>query len=137
MESHVDITTSITFQRPDDASPGHDGLAGQVLRLQRGRHLPGDGLAARHHLQLQVLQDEGCRYLGLPLHSCRLLLHQHSPRFRLNLPDRIEITESFAEIINPVFFADPLGALVGKSLTSAGVCNPKWIGEKTLGLILS
>jgi len=42
-------------------------------------------------------------------------------------------TSTPLEIINPVFFADPLGALVGKSLTSAGVCNPKWIGEKTLG----
>ena len=39
----------------------------------------------------------------------------------------------FLEIINPVFFADPLGALVGKSLTSSGINNPKWVGEKTVG----
>ena len=39
----------------------------------------------------------------------------------------------YLEIINPVFFADPLGALVGKSLTSSGLNNPKWVGEKTVG----
>ena len=37
------------------------------------------------------------------------------------------------EIINPVFLADPLGALVGKSLTKSGVPNPRWCGSKTLG----
>merc|ERR1719219_2326976 len=37
------------------------------------------------------------------------------------------------EIINPVFFADPLGALVGKYLTQSGFKNPAWIGEKTVG----
>ena len=31
------------------------------------------------------------------------------------------------EIINPVFLADPLGALVGKSLTKSGIIpNPRW-----------
>merc|ERR1712025_263833 len=37
------------------------------------------------------------------------------------------------EIIKPVFFADPLGAVVGRGLTMLGVFNPKWIGEKTVG----
>ena len=45
----------------------------------------------------------------------------------------MRITELFLEIINPVFFADPLGALVGKGLTSSGIFNPKWIGDKTIG----
>ena len=39
----------------------------------------------------------------------------------------------FLEIINPVFLADPLGAIVGKTLTNTGVTNPKWVGEKTIG----
>merc|ERR1711955_159084 len=33
------------------------------------------------------------------------------------------------EIIKPVFFADPLGALVGRHLTQAGCWNPAWIGQ--------
>ena len=37
------------------------------------------------------------------------------------------------EIIKPVFFADPLGALVGRYLTQQGYSNPRWIGEKTVG----
>jgi hypothetical protein len=37
------------------------------------------------------------------------------------------------EIIKPVFFADPLGALVGKYLTRAGYWNPAWAGQKTVG----
>ena len=37
------------------------------------------------------------------------------------------------EIIKPVFFADPLGALVGRYLTENGYTNPRWIGEKTVG----
>ena len=37
------------------------------------------------------------------------------------------------EIIKPVFFADPLGALVGRQLTESGVWNPAWIGKKTIG----
>jgi len=37
------------------------------------------------------------------------------------------------EIIKPVFFADPLGALVGRYLTNQGYKNPRWIGEKTVG----
>ena len=37
------------------------------------------------------------------------------------------------EIIKPVFFADPLGALVGRYLTEHGYTNPRWIGEKTVG----
>ena len=36
------------------------------------------------------------------------------------------------EIIKPVFFADPLGALVGKHLTQGGFWNPAWIGNKTV-----
>jgi len=37
------------------------------------------------------------------------------------------------EIIKPVFFADPLGALVGRYLTEEGYTNPRWVGEKTVG----
>jgi len=37
------------------------------------------------------------------------------------------------EIIKPVFFADPLGALVGRYLTEQGYTNPRWVGEKTVG----
>ena len=44
-----------------------------------------------------------------------------------------QLIKSLIEIINPVFFADPLGALTGKTLTSSGITNPKWIGEKTIG----
>lgn len=37
-------------------------------------------------------------------------------------------------IIQPVFFADPMGAIVGKGLTSLrGFPNPAWIGKKTVG----
>jgi len=42
-------------------------------------------------------------------------------------------TQTPLEIINPVFLADPLGALVGKSLTKSGVPNPRWCGSKTMG----
>jgi len=42
-------------------------------------------------------------------------------------------TKTPLEIINPVFLADPLGALVGKNLTQLGVWNPKWVGDKTIG----
>ena len=34
------------------------------------------------------------------------------------------------EIIKPVFFADPLGALVGRQLTESGLWNPAWTGKK-------
>eukprot|EP00092_Neocalanus_flemingeri_P005667 GFUD01006105.1.p1 GENE.GFUD01006105.1~~GFUD01006105.1.p1 ORF type:complete len:226 (-),score=26.67 GFUD01006105.1:115-792(-) len=37
------------------------------------------------------------------------------------------------EIIKPVFFADPLGALVGRYLTENGFTNPRWVGDKTVG----
>ena len=37
------------------------------------------------------------------------------------------------EIIKPVLFSDPLGAVIGKELTKNGVYNPRWIGEKTFG----
>ena len=36
-------------------------------------------------------------------------------------------------IIQPVFYADPMGALVGKGLTKLQVYNPAWIGTKTIG----
>jgi len=42
-------------------------------------------------------------------------------------------TQTPLEIINPVFLSDPLGALVGKSLTQWGLYNPKWFGDKTIG----
>jgi len=37
------------------------------------------------------------------------------------------------EIIKPVFFADPMGAVVGRHLTSQGLWNPPWTGSKTVG----
>ena len=37
------------------------------------------------------------------------------------------------EIIKPVFFADPLGALVGRQLTESRLWNPAWTGKKTIG----
>jgi len=36
-------------------------------------------------------------------------------------------------IIQPVFYADPLGAIVGKGLTKLKFYNPAWIGQKTIG----
>ena len=36
-------------------------------------------------------------------------------------------------IIQPVFYADPLGAIVGKGLTKLKIYNPAWIGQKTIG----
>ena len=36
-------------------------------------------------------------------------------------------------IIQPVFYADPLGAIVGKGLTKLKIYNPAWIGQKTVG----
>ena len=41
------------------------------------------------------------------------------------------------EIIKPVFFADPLGALVGRQLTESGLWNPAWTGKKIFLLLLS
>merc|ERR1711963_560819 len=41
------------------------------------------------------------------------------------------------EIIKPVFFADPLGALVGRQLTESGLWNPAWTGKKTIGVSLA
>ena len=36
-------------------------------------------------------------------------------------------------IIQPVFYADPLGAIIGKGLTKFKFYNPTWIGTKTVG----
>ena len=36
-------------------------------------------------------------------------------------------------IIQPVFFADPMGAIVGKGLSRLKLYNPTWIGTKTIG----
>ena len=36
-------------------------------------------------------------------------------------------------IIQPVFYADPLGAIIGKGLTKFNFYNPIWIGKKTVG----
>ena len=124
---------ALSPQWTDDASPRHVWLAGEILCLQRGRVLPDDGVAAGDQLQLQVLQNEGRGHLRLPQHCCRLLLHPYSTRSDLTgefLKDKFDF---FLEIINPVFFADPLGALVGKSLTTSGINNPRWVGEKTVG----
>ena len=35
-------------------------------------------------------------------------------------------------IIQPVFYADPMGAIVGKGLTNLNFYNPVWIGNKTV-----
>ena len=40
------------------------------------------------------------------------------------------------EIIKPVFFADPLGALVGRQLTESGLWNPAWTGKKIFSFII-
>ena len=36
-------------------------------------------------------------------------------------------------IIQPVFYADPLGAIIGRGLTKLNIYNPAWIGKKTIG----
>ena len=36
-------------------------------------------------------------------------------------------------IVRPIFFADPMGAVVGKTLTNKGIYNPAWINSKTIG----
>ena len=36
-------------------------------------------------------------------------------------------------IVKPIFFADPLGAIVGKTLTKNHIFNPAWINKKTVG----
>ena len=40
------------------------------------------------------------------------------------------------EIIKPVFFADPLGALVGRQLTESRLWNPAWTGKKSFSFII-
>ena len=43
-------------------------------------------------------------------------------------------TQTPLAIIQPVFFADPAGAVVGKWLTLNGYkWNRKWVGQKTIG----
>lgn len=37
------------------------------------------------------------------------------------------------DVLMPVFFADPAGAVCGKLLNYYGIWNPKWFGEKTIG----
>jgi len=37
------------------------------------------------------------------------------------------------QIIQPVFYADPIGAIIGKGLTKLKFYNPSWIGKKTVG----
>ena len=56
-------------ERGHDAAPGHGGPPGAVLCVRRGRVLADDGLAAWHHLQLQILLDTGCRHHRLPHHQ--------------------------------------------------------------------
>ena len=36
-------------------------------------------------------------------------------------------------IVRPIFYADPMGAIVGKTLTKNGFHNPAWINKKTVG----
>ena len=43
-------------------------------------------------------------------------------------------TQMPLHVIQPVFFADPMGAIVGKGLTKlVPKYNPQWIGKKTIG----
>ena len=43
-------------------------------------------------------------------------------------------TQMPLHIIQPVFYADPMGAIVGKALTKLiPSFNPQWIGKKTIG----
>ena len=42
-------------------------------------------------------------------------------------------TQMPLNIIQPVFYADPLGAIIGKGLTNLKLYNPTWIGKKTVG----
>lgn len=43
-------------------------------------------------------------------------------------------TQMPLHIIQPVFYADPMGAIVGKGLTKLNTnFNPQWIGKKTVG----
>ena len=43
-------------------------------------------------------------------------------------------TQMPLHIIQPVFYADPMGAIVGKALTKLiPSFNPQWIGKKTVG----
>ena len=43
-------------------------------------------------------------------------------------------TQMPLHIIQPIFYADPMGAIVGKGLTKLNPnFNPKWIGNKTVG----
>ena len=43
-------------------------------------------------------------------------------------------TQTPLRIIQPVFYADPMGAIVGKGLTKLyPKYNPQWIGKKTIG----
>ena len=37
------------------------------------------------------------------------------------------------ELIKPLFFADPMGAIIGSALTKSGIFNPKWVGKKSVG----
>merc|ERR1711954_306267 len=37
------------------------------------------------------------------------------------------------ELLKPLFFADPMGAVIGSALTKGGVFNPKWVGKKSVG----
>ena len=88
-------------ERGYDATPGHGGLDGEVLRLQRGRifsHHGTDkiqlflnsclyiglllppGVAAGHHVQLQVLPYPRRGDLRLPRDCHHLLLHKNTSR---------------------------------------------------------
>ena len=62
-------------ERGHDAASGHGGPPGAVLCVRRGRVLADDGLADRHHLQLQVLLNTGRRHHCLPHHCLSILLH--------------------------------------------------------------
>ena len=37
------------------------------------------------------------------------------------------------ELLKPLFFADPMGAVIGSALTKVGAFNPKWVGKKSVG----
>ena len=136
-------------ERCDDATPGHGGLDGEVLCLQRGRIFAHHGtdkiqlflnsayycpqvwqLGTTYNFRFSRTRDVG---ISVYLVIVTIFFYTKTPLGKVENFLDFEPQLPFAEIINPVFLADPLGALVGKNLTQLGVWNPKWVGDKTIG----